>query len=561
MPLDKATTELGFNKLISRHKGKRPEYTACLKSVNKLAALADIPLHEHPDNDLDILIDDIQKTLDMNVLDVDKTAQVVFERFKSRIDAKVTVSFDALKIRISNKPYQALLKAIIKHAARSGISLHLQSETTLTELFVQLEACAIIGNEGAAILSIFEPLKRTIEKENIAKKSLEKLLLRYPAKKPATEALQALLEDIALTAAFHGTPIDSQSETFLTMLFEQLEEHQNNIGVHTSQYIFSKLIEIIDEETTEAKREHALHGGYSAVKVHRRAFSSWLEDHDVNALMPESTDNVAVIASVDRFATRTHESAREAIQMALNNEDVTHVFMPIGPGHWRGFYLSKPVNTQNKYSLELFDPYGPDGAKSIESFAVNVLLKPIIPANMLDILFTGPNRPQADGYACGDFTCAYSHKKMKEFDETAGVHNEDFITVLDSEGNASDALRHKTREIFEVAYPHEKAPPRLFYSGATSGFTPTADITSSVSSQSLDAYFYLRCIARLAIVAGGVMLVMSLLLPMPPVFAVAGLASVGIGFFALNHFSEASSSQRPSSITNNGALSNHDFQL
>ncbi len=52
-------------------------------------------------------------------------------------------------------------------------------------------------------------------------------------------------------------------------------------------------------------------------------------------------------------------------------------------------------------------------------------------------------------------------------------------------------------------------------------------------------YFYLRCLARLAVVAGGVALVMSLLLSMPPVFAVAGLTSVGIGFFALNHFSES----------------------
>ncbi|MDF1677549.1 MAG: hypothetical protein P1U32_02505 [Legionellaceae bacterium] len=545
MPLDKATTGLGLNKLIaSCRKDKRPEYQACLKAVNDLAALADIPLHDHPNDDLDALVGDIKQTLAANAMDVDKTAQAVFERFKSIIDAKVTESLDVLKVHVPEKNddelYQALLAAITQHAARNGISLHLQSETTLTELFSQIEEYTAEDSEEATILSIFKPLKRTIEKEGIAKKSVENLLLQYPAKQPATEEQKVLLQDVARTAAFYGTPIDSQSETFLVTLFEQLEAYKDDINEHTPKYIFSKLTEIMDKETAEAKREHARHGGYSAVKVHRRTFSSWLEDHDVNALMPKSTERVTVIAPVNRFDAGTHKSTQEAIRIALEHEDITHVLIPIGPGHWRGLYLTKPLYTENKYSLELFDPYGPEGAKSIESFAINVLLKSSIPADKLDITFTGPLKPQRDGYACGDFTCAYSHKKMKAINSAANVHDDEFIDVLDSHGNANDVLRHKTRAIFEAAYPHEKAPSTSFYAGVNSTSAPAPKAISSKNSQALDAYFYLRCLARLAIVAGGIILIASLALSMPPSLAVAGLVSVSIGFFALNHFSENS---------------------
>ncbi|HHF7371915.1 TPA: hypothetical protein ACPSKD_003334 [Legionella anisa] len=66
--------------------------------------------------------------------------------------------------------------------------------------------------------------------------------------------------------------------------------------------------------------------------------------------------------------------------------------------------------------------------------------------SQVTIKTTGPTHPQTDAYACGDFTCAYSHKKMKELSAQDRAYNQNLITVLDSRGNKGDALRYASRE-------------------------------------------------------------------------------------------------------------------
>ena len=49
-------------------------------------------------------------------------------------------------------------------------------------------------------------------------------------------------------------------------------------------------------------------------------------------------------------------------------------------------------------------------------------------------------------YSCGDFTCAYSHKKKNQL-SSEGKYSADLIAVLDKHGNKDDLLRHQTRAI------------------------------------------------------------------------------------------------------------------
>ena len=529
MALHPQIEKLSLNKLKAQRPAEKNNaaYQALLVAVNQQAALADIVLHEHQDDDLAVLLNDIDAHFLPDDITPEATALQIFNRLQEEIRVETVTSLAELNSRHPEKKadahYQTLLENINRQAGLTGIILCAQSEDILAELFTQLEAYGNQAIDEGRVLCIFKRLKSMIEKEGIATKSLHALQALQPNKQDNI-AYQNLLIKINKLAASHDIFLDKQSEDVLTALFYQLESITNQAEDESVPlHILSVLTEIIDKETAKNKSDHARQGGYAITRAHRRSLKSQLEDHDMASLMPTSTGGIEVFAAVDRFKTNTHKAVQNDLRNALLSPETNHIFIPIGPGHWRGFYLSKPTQAHTNYQLELFDPYGPAGAKSIEAFAKHLLEASIVLPDQLDITFAGPIKPQRDGYACGDFTCAYSHKKMRQLGiMPEEAYSEVLIETLDKKGNANDELRYKTRAIFEEKHPTDKA-----FSSHTQN-----NHTSFEQFKSLDAHFYFRCLAKMTMLVGGIMLLVSLALAMPKL-AIVGFLTASVGFFSL----------------------------
>ncbi|MCW8400827.1 hypothetical protein OQJ26_18755 [Legionella sp. PATHC038] len=271
--------------------------------------------------------------------------------------------------------------------------------------------------------------------------------LKKRCKNKLTAKKQQLLTAINEFAAARDISLGFQSDEVINIISKNLEiDFEESSLPDVVASIYSEISDQFDRETAVVQRRHRDQGSYDAVYIHQRTMHDQLQDHDMDRLMPQSYGNIEVLASADRYDP-TSLDVQDYLMAALKNEGIKHIFIPVGPGHWRGIYLTKPDNAAGKYELELFDPFGPKGASGIKDFTLNLLAKCGIKESQITITLTGPTYPQRDVYACGDFTCAYSHKKMKEHGAPSSAYNQDYLKVLETQGNKNDVLRQKSREL------------------------------------------------------------------------------------------------------------------
>ncbi|KTD02915.1 hypothetical protein [Fluoribacter gormanii] len=274
--------------------------------------------------------------------------------------------------------------------------------------------------------------------------SLEDLKNRY--KKLSPQQIK-LLDAVNTLAANNNVRLKAQSDAVLKLLGSQLKQSFDESSISSvASSIYSMIGEQMDRETDENRRKHRAQGHFDQKYIHQRSIHDELQDHDMTLLMPKSHGDIEVLAPANRFDPGAINASQEGITLALNNKKIKHILISIGPGHWRGIYLTKPNEFSDKYELELFDPYGPSGADAIRNITLDILKKCGINEYQITIKLTGPTHPQQDGYACGDFTYAYSHKKMKDWGAFKTAYNQQIITVLEDKGNEGDALRHASRE-------------------------------------------------------------------------------------------------------------------
>ncbi|CAM3004043.1 Dot/Icm secretion system substrate [Legionella steigerwaltii] len=290
-----------------------------------------------------------------------------------------------------------------------------------------------------------------VESEEYREKSLKTLIERCEklnGKKKLTEKQKTLLTELHTLAADSNDSITLgfQSDAVIMLIIKQLATFSDKPTPDAAVFIYSKVTDQFDREKVENQRKHSNQGRYDVVFIQNRSTRDQLQDHDMNRLMPGSYGNIDVLAPANRFDAISLD-VKEGMIKALKNKQIKHIFIPVGPGHWRGFYLTKPDADIEKYQLELFDPFGPSGANEICDFSLDLLKQCGIEEDQVTITTTGPTYPQRDVYACGDFTCAYSHKKMKELGAPSSAYIQEYITVLDSQGNKNDVLRHKSREL------------------------------------------------------------------------------------------------------------------
>ena len=267
-----------------------------------------------------------------------------------------------------------------------------------------------------------------------------------------------LVAQINRIAAQLDIRLDGQSLKFNALLYKLVHAKKiesSNLSEAANE-IFQKLNELLDKEGHIARQTHKAQGIFDTTPLDQRALRDQMQDHDVTRLMPKSSAGFEVLAPTNRFDSESTVLMCEGIQIALKDESIDHIVIPLGPGHWRGVYLTKPTPPDDKYRLELFDPYGGKNARIILPYVTEVLEQCGISLDKLDIEPTGPVIPQEDGYACGDFLCAYSHKKMKELG--ANDCDQEFIRVLDEVGNEGDALRSFSRaKISGIAHYEESS--------------------------------------------------------------------------------------------------------
>lgn len=289
-------------------------------------------------------------------------------------------------------------------------------------------------------------------------KSLKQLTERCEKLRKLNKKKQQLLTAINDFSAANDMPLGHQSDAVINFISEQLETpFEESTLQQVAVSIYSRITDIFDRERVENQRKHRNQGSYDRIFVHRRSLHDQLQDHDMTLLMPQSYGNIEVLGIVNRFDSSSIDAVQEGLVTALKDKKIKHIFIPIGPGHWRGFYLTKPNDGEN-YQLELFDPFGPSGADALRDISLDLLKRCGIKENQITITTSGPIHPQRDGYACGDFTCAYSHRKMKALGAPGAVYNQDLITVLDSQGNKGDVLRHESRRISKLLEASPLAP-------------------------------------------------------------------------------------------------------
>ena len=301
--------------------------------------------------------------------------------------------------------------------------------------------------------------------QEITKQSFDVLTDRYSSNLSDRDI--ECFRAVNLLASADNVALHFQSTDITDLVMELVKNHEVILSIEqAAAAIYAQVKVKMDEESAVNQRQHNAQGRFDFNHLHRRDPRDQMQDHDMTRLLPKSYGDIEVFAVVNRFDPAT-ALFQEAIFHALGNKAVNHLIIAVGPGHWRGVYLTKPIEDDDRYQLEIFDPYGPRGAETICEFILDLLDKSGVKEEQINIKFTGPVHKQKDSYACGDYTCAQSHRKMKQWGADPEAYNSFLIEALEVMGNKKNALRRVSRLVSselagallqqQDAAPHEKS--------------------------------------------------------------------------------------------------------
>lgn len=269
-----------------------------------------------------------------------------------------------------------------------------------------------------------------------------------PRVQKAQEARE-LLEAINELASQEDIFLARQSEATLKELIDNVYlAVENNLKDDVARNIYERVKQNLKADTSQNQARHKGQGRFDTTALHLRAVNDQLQDHDMTRFMPKSHGNIEVLAVVNQYDPVSVRLVLEGIQTALRDATKKHILIPVGPGHYRLMSIQKPGTGETQYSLSLFGPYGQGDGAQIEKKAKEWLGQcGISAANLAPTNYEGPTHRQPDGYACGDYTCAQSHKKMRELGADTSAYDQRFINVLEASGNQGGALRNLLRNI------------------------------------------------------------------------------------------------------------------
>lgn len=302
--------------------------------------------------------------------------------------------------------------------------------------------CATIKMQHNLILIVIRCLGVIIMPGSISKKS-EDMSYRKLLVAGLTQSQKNWLRLVNSRAAEAGFMLSEQHVEVIKTLYILLAKAKDDKTA--VNFVFAGI---------QAEREHQSklgavlygQGDFTNEPIHVRTMQDELQDHDITRLLPKSTGHIEILAAVNCVDPRSTEAVNIGVQAALKNPNLQTICIPVGPGHWRGLYLSKPQKPNGEYRVELFDPMGKNNAEEIKAFSMKLLVDAGIPENKIVFTLTGPLHPQRDLYACGDFVCAKTHQKMQELGAPPEAYRQNLIDVLITSGNNGGLLRTVIRQ-------------------------------------------------------------------------------------------------------------------
>ncbi|KTD49217.1 hypothetical protein [Legionella quateirensis] len=287
--------------------------------------------------------------------------------------------------------------------------------------------------------------------DKIKRESYNSLVRVYEDRLNETDKqLLSLINDFAADDDIALHLQDKAITDYLIDQIKQAKSEKNDDISGASNLIYGAVINIMETHSQTNRKRHSNQGRFDQSGLHLRSARDQMQDHDMTLLMPKSTGNISVMAVLNRYDQSSALAIQDVLASEIFNENIQHIIIPIGPGHWRGAYLTKPSEDEVLYELELFDPYGGSGASAIKDYTLKLLEQCGIHRELISIKYSGPKHPQGDAYSCGDFTCAHSHKKMQELGAPKGSYNKNLIETLDNLGNQDDVLRLATRDEIQL---------------------------------------------------------------------------------------------------------------
>ena len=417
------------------------EYTEKLKSYPELETLAtaldaiskdDFTSIKKPDS---LLINGLYVFLELpehqNRADLEK---IIINKLNKFSKLLITPALQNARKALTNFIITRPIDESLSHETREIIAAH--NQLHIKDMVSEQK------HEGGIELSLEAAITNPID-INEARSDLEK---KVRARQTLTTPQTELLGRINQLAVDEELRLADQSDAALNILLKQINENAPKAPIE----IYNLVKTTIEKENTEARQKAARSARNTTVPLHKANLHSEMHDQDITAIMPKSFGAIEVLASLNLSDPQSTALFQESLEALINDNQINHIFVPVGPGHWRGFYLSKPKDGSEPYQLELFDSCGTEGAKSIQT-QIEALLT-IAPVN---ITLTEPPVKQTEGYSCGDYVCAYSHQKMQEIHPDAPV-NEKLIFAL-KQGNQNDHLRKATRKVSKEK-ANQKAP-------------------------------------------------------------------------------------------------------
>ncbi|OGV50487.1 MAG: hypothetical protein A3F46_07555 [Legionellales bacterium RIFCSPHIGHO2_12_FULL_42_9] len=283
----------------------------------------------------------------------------------------------------------------------------------------------------------------------VTETNLQGLLALYNSKYQTSsdETVIKLLTELNNRAALDQIPLTVQSEAVINLLLTQVnaKKSANEIYVNITK-------QLIKETSINQAKTAAAGTTFDSKSLHERQdnLSCWLQDHDLTRFMPRSSGDIEVLTS-----QYSNNLVQDGINQALNNSKIKHIIIPVvANNHYRALYITKPDVLGGEYKLEIFDSKGTISAKKIESQVLAKLKECDI--ENITTQCTQPKilQEKEDGYSCGDYICANSHKKVKEFGALQADYNQQLISKLETEGNTRNALR-KSLIALSQANSHE----------------------------------------------------------------------------------------------------------
>ena len=237
----------------------------------------------------------------------------------------------------------------------------------------------------------------------------------YPQKLP-------LINKVIELAATEDVTLSAQHEACRNAFLKYIKDarinfHNQDEVERLASIVWHNIKIIANKEDTRAKTIYATNSTFEdkRTKLHqlRTANDVWLNETHIESAMPKDTNSFITLSGV------RSDSLREHIQIAqyLNNPNVKTIIMPVGPIHWRLVHIEKDNEDGAcaNLTIRVFDSFGKASAKSIVP-SVEAWIRTQIDLTKTNYAIEtyGPQKTQNNGYECGDFVIAESHKIAKE---------------------------------------------------------------------------------------------------------------------------------------------------